>query len=120
VPACQFEQVSGSEAADIERVDRTPQVLRRRGRAGEIGDQVDPAWLDQVFESVLHHVVLDECEPRVHFEMSDVGAPARAQVVDADHRITTIDESVAQVGAEEPGTSGDDDSPRSHRRPTPS
>jgi hypothetical protein len=64
--------------------------------------------------------VLDEPEAVAVVEMSDVVERSRREIVDAGDSLTTLDQPIADVGAEEPGSAGDDDVGCGHERPTPS
>ena len=50
----------------------------------------------------------DEFEPWMANPARDVGLTTREIVVEADHLITGLHQTVDQVGAEEAGTSGDE------------
>ena len=87
--------------ADLERVQREPQVVDRARRAREVVDEVDrPCDLE-----VLDHVVVEELEPLVP-DVLDVCERARVQVVDAEDAVALLEEVVAEMRAEEAGASG--------------
>ena len=92
----------GAVRADLERVQRQPQVVDRAGRRGEVVDEVDVLGnvdlLDDVDVAEVEGVVAD---------VLDVLQRPRLQVVDADHPMALAKQVLAQMGAEEPGASGD-------------
>ena len=56
----------------------------------------------------LRHVRADEPELRQLHQVPDVVGRAGEEVVEAEHLVALGEESLAQVGAEEPGAPGDD------------
>jgi hypothetical protein len=87
------QRVLGAATANGERLERTAQVVRRRGRAREVGDDIDGTMhLERGRD-----VGLDEAEPPVTHEIGDIVQVAGRQVIDAHDRITAGDERVAQV-----------------------
>jgi hypothetical protein len=93
----QAERVVGAVRADLERVQRQPQVVDRRGGAGEVVDDVD-RFVDEVrLDDV------DVLEPELRrADMRDVGEGTRLEVVDADHAVTASQQLVTEMRAEEP------------------
>ena len=75
--------------------------------------------MDTILEPALDDVVLDELEAFVADQVGDVEHRAGAEVVDAQHVVATVDETITQVGAEEAGASGDNGRESAHDRPTP-
>ena len=65
---------------------------------------VDRAGDPDVFADVVH----DEGESRLPEEMLDVGEVAGAEVVDADHFVAAIEQTVTEMRTEKSGTAGDD------------
>ena len=96
------EHVVGAVRADLERVQRQPQVVDRAGRRGEVVDEVDV--LGDV--DVLDDVDVAEVEGRVA-DVLDVLQRAGLEVVDADHPVPLAEQVLAEVGAEEAGAAGD-------------
>ena len=99
----QPERVVRAVGADLERVQRQPQVVDRRRRRGEVVDEVDRL----VHEERLDDVVVDVHELR-HADVLDVGEGARLEVVHADHAVTAPEQLVAQVRPEESRATGDE------------
>jgi hypothetical protein len=65
--------------------------------------------------------VADELEPRVVMQMIDVAFGAGEEVVDAEHFVALLQQSIAQMRAEEARAAGDQDAPAgivvAHSRP---
>ena len=99
----QAEHVVGAVGADLERVQRQAQVVDRARRRGHVVDEVD-LLLD---EQRLGDVVLEEPELG-RLDVLDVLQRAGVEVVDADHPVALVEQVVAEVGAEESGSAGDD------------
>ena len=59
---------------------------------------------------VVGDIVLDELEVGIPRQVRDVGDVAREQVVDADDRVAALQQRLGQVGTDEAGCAGDDDS----------
>ncbi len=96
------EHVMGAVRADLERVQRQPQVVDRAGRRGEVVDEVDVLGdLDLAGD-----VDVAELEGRVA-DVLDVLQRAGLEVVDADHPVPLAEQVLAEVGAEEAGAAGD-------------
>src|SRR5207247_5229295 len=100
----QAEQVVRTVRADLERVQREPQVVDRARGAGEMEDEVD-GLLD---EERLGQILVDEDEVGAVLDVLDVLQRARVEVVDADHAMALGQEVVAKVRPEEAGAAGDD------------
>ena len=98
----QPEHVVAAVGADLERVQRQPQIVDRACRAGEVEHAVDRLGDGQM----LHEIVLDEHEALVP-QVLDVRQRPRFEVVDAEHAVTAAKQCFAEVGAEEPGPAGD-------------
>ena len=97
------ERVVRPVRADLQRLQRQPQVVDRAGRAREVVDEVD-RLLDP---DRLRQVVRDERE-LVRAHVLDVRERARLEVVDADHPVTALEQRIAEMRAEKAGTAGDD------------
>ena len=98
----QAERVVGAVGADLERVQRQPQVVDRRRGRGEVVDEVDRL----VDEERLDDVLVQERELG-HADVLDVGERAGLEVVDADHAVPAAEELVAEVRAQETGPARD-------------
>jgi hypothetical protein len=98
----QAEGVMGSVGADLEGVQRQAQIVDRRGRRGEVVDEVD---------RLIDVVGLDDVDADVEealgvADVLDVGQRAGLEVVDADHAVPARQQLVAQMRAEESCASG--------------
>ena len=76
----QPERVVGAVGADLQRVQRQAQVVDRRGRRGQVVDEVD-----RLIDEVRLDDVDVEVDERVGADVLDVGQRAGLEVVDADH-----------------------------------
>ena len=98
------ERVVRAERTDLERLDREFEVIDGAGRAGEVEHVVDRiADLQRVGD-----VVADELEARIAPERVEVFEVAGEQVVDGDNLVPLGEEAFAKVGADEPGTAGNE------------
>ena len=104
----QAEHVVRPVGADLERVQRQPQIVDRARGRGEVVDEVD-RLLD---EQRLGEVVLDERELR-RADVVDVLQRPGVEVVDADHPVAVGEQMVAQMRAEKSRPSRND--ARAHR-----
>jgi hypothetical protein len=91
-------------AADLQRVQRQAQIVDRRGRRGEVVDEV---------EGLIHVVGVDDVEVEVDEALAvadvlDVRQRPRLQVVHADDPVSAREQLVAQVRAEKAGAAGDE------------
>ena len=99
----QPERVMGAVRADLQGLQRQPQIVDRARRARQVIDEIhrllDPDRLGQIVrderELVLPHVL-------------DVRQRARLQVVDTDHPVTPLQQRVTEMRTEKTGTAGDD------------
>ena len=97
------ERVVGSVGADLQRVQRQPQIVDRRRGRGEVVDEVD-GLIDEIrLDDV--DVQVDE---RVAANVGDVRERSRLEVVDADHAVAAGEQFVAEVRAEKSGATGDE------------
>ncbi len=96
----QAERVVRAVGADLERVQRQPQVVDRARRGGEVVDEVDRL----VDEERLDDVPVQERELG-HADVLDVEERAGLDVVDADHSVPASEELVTEVRAQETGPS---------------
>ena len=103
----QAQRVVGAERADLQRLDWQFEVVHRAGRARPVQDEVHRA----VDVDVGRDVVADQLEVAVA-QVRDVGQIARQQVVDADDRGAAIEQGLGEMGSDEAGGAGDDDSQR--------
>ena len=92
----QAERVVGAVGADLERVQRQPQVVDRRGGRGEVVDEVDRLVDEERLDDVLVQV-----HELGRADVLDVGEGAGLEVVDADHPMTAPQQLVTEVRAEE-------------------
>ncbi len=104
-----LERVQRAFDTGPDRPDRVALVVHGRGRAREV---IDVVHLDH---ELLVHVVAQELEARMTEESFDVSAPAREQVVQADHRVPGADQPLAQVRAEKARTTGHEHARKLHR-----
>jgi hypothetical protein len=74
----------------------------RRGGAGEVVDPVDRK------ENRNYHVVADEFEAGAADQVGDVVAAAGEEVVETDDVVAVLEESLAEVRADEARASGDE------------
>jgi hypothetical protein len=71
-------------------------------RTGKIIDAVDLK-----LEGV-DHVMTDELEARITQKVLDVGFPTREEVVEADHLMTLLNQSITEMGTKESSTTGNE------------
>src|SRR5215208_7362207 len=88
--------------ADLERVQRLPQVVDRARERRQVIDGVHRL----VELQVLGHVVVQEHE-RVVAQVLEVLQRAGLEVVHADHAVARLKQVLTKMGAEKPGSSGD-------------
>ena len=110
----QFKAVAGALAADGKGLQRKRKVVRRRCRAR----QIEHTRHRSVHRDPHRNIGLDEGEPVVVGQMSDVGPAPGREVVDADDLVTAGEELVAEMGAEESRATEDSDA-SAHLRPIP-
>ena len=94
--------------AGLERVERQAQVVDRARQRRQVVDEVERL----VHVDLLAHVVVDEREGVVT-QVLDVRERARLEVVQTENAMALCQERLAEVGAEEPGATGDEG--RRHR-----
>ena len=94
----QPERVVRAVGADLERVQRQPQVVDRRGGRGEVVDEVDRLVDEERLDDVL--VEQDEIG---RADVLDVEEGAGLDVVDADHPMSASEELIAEVRAQKTG-----------------
>jgi hypothetical protein len=100
--ACEAEHVDGTHHGGLDRLDGVVLIMRRGGGAGEI---VDLIHLDT--EGV-RDVMPDELKVRVVHQVGDVLLATGEQVVRADDFMVLLQQTFAEMGAEEPGPTGDE------------
>ncbi len=97
----QTERVVGAVGAHLQRVERKTQVVDRRGRRGEVVDEVD---------RLIDEVGLDDVQVQVdeirRADVLDVGQRAGLEVVYADDTVAPPEKLVAQMRAQKPGAAG--------------
>jgi hypothetical protein len=97
------EHVVRAVRADLQRVQRHPQVVDRARERGEVVDEVDGL----VDLEMLGQVVVAEDEV-VAPDVRDVAQRARHEVVHADDAMAARKEGVAEVRPQEPRAARDD------------
>ena len=97
------ERVVRPVGADLERLQRQAQVVDRAGRAREVVDEVDRL----VDLEMARQVVVEKEEPLATVVLDVLQRPG-LEVVDADDAVLALEERVAEMRAEEPGTARDD------------
>ena len=97
------QRVVRAVGADLQRLQRQPQVVDRRRRGGEVVDEVDGL----VDEEGLDDVRVDVPELRAA-DVLDVRERAGLEVVDADDAIASRQQLVADMRSEEAGPAGDE------------
>ena len=99
------QRLVGAERADLQDLDRQALEVRRARRRGEVQDRVERAGDEQE----VRHVVVLELELRVAEQRLDVLDPPGQQVVDRDHLAALVEQTAAEVRADEAGAPGDQD-----------
>ena len=96
------QEVDRAHHARLHRLDGVVLIVAGGSRAGEVIDLVhfEPERVDDV--------VADELEVAPAEQMGDVRLLAGEEVVDADHVVAGVDESLAEVAAEEAGPAGNE------------
>ena len=97
------EQVDRAMDRRLGRLDGIVLVMDRRGGAGEVVDFVD---FDEQREG---DVVAHQLEFRVGEEVRDIGLVAGEEIVGANDFMAVVQQSLAQMRAEETGASGHQD-----------
>jgi len=95
------EAVDGSHDRGFDRLDGIVLVMRRGGGAGEVVDLID-LELEGVDD-----VVTDQFERGMADEVEDVAFAAGEKVVEADDFVAFMEKPLAEVGAKESRTTGD-------------
>jgi hypothetical protein len=67
-----------------------------------VPDEVD----GPLHEDIVRDIVLEEAELLVTHQMCDIVRTSRDQIVDADDRMSFCKKSLAEMGAQEAGTTG--------------
>jgi len=93
-----------TEDRGLDRFDRVVLVVGWRSGAGEIVDAIDLE-----FER-LRDIVADELEIRVYHQMRDVAFSPGEIVIQANDFVSLVEQAFAEMGAEEAGTAGDQNS----------
>jgi hypothetical protein len=96
------ERVVSSIGAHLERVQRQPQVVDRRGRRGEVVDEVD-RLLDEV---LVGDVEIQIGEALDVADVRDVAQRPGLEVVHADHAVASREQLVAEMRTEKSGAAG--------------
>ena len=99
----QPERVMRPVRADLQGLQRQPQIVDRARRARQVIDEIDPL-LDP---DRLRQIMRDERE-LVLPHVLDVRQRARLQIVDTDDPVTPLQQCVTEMRTEKAGTAGDD------------
>jgi hypothetical protein len=102
--ARQVENIPGPLGADIQRLWTEPGVIRRAGRGREVEQIIDLSNVKRLTDILLY-----QGESRVIFQASQVGSPSGSEIVYAYHMVALGQKGVAEMGAEEAGGAGDQD-----------
>jgi len=100
---CKPQTIDGPEHGGLHRLDGVVLVVRRGRRAGQI---INPINLKL---KGIDHIVADKFESGISHEMLDVRLATGEKVIQTNDIISLFDESVAEMGAEKPGSSGNQD-----------
>ena len=95
------QRVDRPQDRSLHRLDRVVLVMAGGGRAGQVVNLV------HLENDRLRHVVPHEIEIRPAQQVGDVRLLAGEEIVQADHVVTLLDQPLAQVRTEKPGTAGD-------------
>ena len=108
-PLRQTEQVDTTVYARLDRMNWIELVVLRRSWASEIVDliYVQIEWR--------RNIVGNQVEMRMPQQMSDIFFTASMEVVDTYYMLAGFQKSIAKVGAEKTGTTGDQNFARVHR-----
>jgi len=110
--------VQGAQAPHLHGLDGELQVIHGAGGRGEVEHSIQGAGDIQRIRDVL----LDEGERRVPLQGGNVVAGSREEVVHPDDLVPRVQETIRQVGAQEPRRARDEDPHqlpgRTGRRPT--
>src|ERR1700733_11740108 len=94
--------MKGSEGTDLERGDAMNAVVDRTGRAGEVEDVIDFAYV-KWFANVFFH----ELETRLMIQVCEVGAAPGEKVIDDNYIPAFSKQSIAEMGPQKAGAAGD-------------
>src|SRR5215211_6411275 len=99
----QTQRVLRTATADRKRLQRMTEIIRRRGRACQMGDGVDRTRDEDLPRDVAFH----EVKVRQMYQFFDVAYRPSGKVVDADHSIAPGEKGFTQVRSQEAGAAGD-------------
>ena len=102
MPLGESERVMGSVGTHFQRVQRQAQVVDRRGRGGEVVDEVD-----RLLDEVRLDDVGVEVDELVRPDVVDVCQRAGLEVVHADHAVAAAQQLLAQMRSEKSSAAGD-------------
>src|SRR5438552_19025072 len=94
----------GAERTDFECLNRKLEIIDWAGGRGKVPHVMDRDIEEDEFRDIL----LDELEIWIAAEVGNVVHAAGDEIIDADHLVTTREEKIGQVRAEEAGGAGDD------------
>jgi len=102
------QHVHGTNKTSLNGLDWVVLVMDWRGRASQVEDLINfqEDWFDDV--------MADEFKVGAADEVSDIFLAASEEVIDADDMVASVDEEFAEVGADEAGTAGDEDTVAFH------
>ncbi len=98
----ELEQTLGAAPVHAERCDRVAAVGDRAGGTRQMKDPVDSRKRRQG----LGYIMVDERKSLIAEQMRDIGHAAGDEVVDTRHRVAIVEQSFAQVRADETGAPG--------------
>ncbi len=102
----QPQRVVGAQAAHLQRLDGQFQVVHRAGRAGKVEHCVQIA----LNIDVIGHIVLDEMKALMTGQVGNVVCVACDQVVHRDHMMALLQQPIAEMASQKPGSAGDKNS----------
>lgn len=78
-------------------------IVNGRSRASKVVDLVN------LYQQWLNHIVPYELEPRVPKVVHHVLFPPREEIINDDYAVTSRDQTVHEMAADEPGSTGHKD-----------
>ncbi len=92
-----------AQRAYLESLDRQFQIVNGAGRRGKVQNSIQRAF----HIDVIGHVMLDEEKVIAPSQVFDVAGGAGDEVVHGDNLVSLSQEAIAQVGAQEARSAGD-------------
>jgi hypothetical protein len=99
----QPERVVGSLRADLQGLQRQPQIVDRAGRARQVIDEVD-----RLLDPDRHRQIVRHKHQLLRPHVLDIRQRTRLQVVHTHHPIATPQQRVAEMRTQKTGTARDD------------